>query len=216
MALILDSDEFDTIIAQKGLIHCRVKLFGKKAHGAYNWRGINAIEASARIISDLKKHKFFYKKHPLLRPPTLNIGTIKGGDKTNIVADHCEFSVDARYLPGMNPKDILADFRRIIQKEIGKFKIEIDDIQYPYEIDPAHALVKCYASSARQLKVTAQLKGSEGATVISFFKKKGIPAIATGFGAHETAHITDEFAKIETLYKGVMVLERFVKDYDRL
>ena len=52
--------------------------------------------------------------------------------------------------------------------------------------------------------------------MISFFKKKGIPAIATGFGARQTAHITDEFAEIRTLYKGARVLEQFVKDYDAL
>ena len=39
VALITDSEEFDAIIAQKGLFHCRVQIFGKKAHGAYNWRG---------------------------------------------------------------------------------------------------------------------------------------------------------------------------------
>ncbi|MBU1997517.1 MAG: M20/M25/M40 family metallo-hydrolase, partial [Candidatus Omnitrophica bacterium] len=85
-ALVLDSDEFDTIIAQKGLFHMNVQVFGKKAHGAYNWLGENAIEAAARIIAKLKKIKFKYKKHPILRPPTINIGTIKGGDKVNMVA----------------------------------------------------------------------------------------------------------------------------------
>ena len=33
LALVMDSDELDTIIAQKGLIHCRIQILGKKAHG---------------------------------------------------------------------------------------------------------------------------------------------------------------------------------------
>ncbi len=100
-ALITDSEEFDAIIAQKGLFHCRVQIFGKKAHGAYNWLGVNAIEIAARVIGRLKKHQFKYKKHPLLVPPTKNIGTIRGGDKVNMVADFCEFALDIRFMPGM-------------------------------------------------------------------------------------------------------------------
>ena len=96
-ALVLDSDEFYSIIAQKGLIHARVQIFGKKSHGAYNWRGINAIELATEIIQDLKTYKFKYKKHKLLRPPTVNIGTITGGDKVNMVADFCEFTLDFRF-----------------------------------------------------------------------------------------------------------------------
>ncbi len=216
MALILDSDEFDTIIAQKGLIHARIQIFGKKAHGAYNWRGINAIEVAAKIITDIKKHRFSFHKHAFLRSPTVNIGVIKGGDKTNIVADFCEFSIDIRYLPGTSPFSVLKDVRGIIRRETKQYKISIDDIQYPYEIEKDHLLVKLYASAAHKLKVKAILKGSEGATVISFFKKRKIPAIATGYGAHNTAHITDEYAKISTLYQGAKVLEQFIKDYDAL
>ena len=215
-ALIMDSDEFRAIVAQKGLIHCRVKIFGKKAHGAYNWRGINAIEQAARIINRLKEHKFKYKKHSLLHGPTVNIGTIKGGDKVNIVADFCEFSADFRYLPGTNPKEILKELKHAIEQETKKYKIEIDDLQYPYEIDKDHPLVKTYVSTSRKMGFDAKLMGSEGATVISFFKKKGIPAIATGYGSSGTAHITDEYVRLSDLYHGSRVLEKFVKDYDKI
>jgi len=37
------------------------------------------------------------------------------------------------------------------------------------------------------MKIKPKLTGSEGATVISFFKKAGIPAFATGFAADGTA-----------------------------
>jgi len=216
VALILDSDDFNTIVAQKGLIHFRVKIIGKKAHGAYNWRGINAIENAACVINELKTHQFRFRKHDFLRPPTMNIGTIQGGDKVNIVADHCEFSVDIRYLPGMDPQGILREVKNVIQKYTRKYSLEIDDIQYPYEISRNHPLVETYVHSAKKLGVTAHLKGSEGATVISFFKKKNIPAMATGYGASHTAHSTDEYAKVETLYQGAKVLEQFLRDYDSI
>ncbi len=213
-AIILDSDEFDTIIAQKGLIHARIKIFGKKAHGAYNWRGVNAIEQAAKVISRLKNHKFRYTKHSLMRGPTVNIGTITGGEKVNMVADFCEFSLDVRYLPGMNPKKILREIRLLVCKDTRKFKIEADAIQHPYEMDPKHAMVNAYIQTALKMKAKAQVKGCEGATVITFFKNKGIPAFATGFGTHGTAHTNDEFAKINILIKGARILEEFLKKFD--
>ncbi|MDZ4241313.1 MAG: M20/M25/M40 family metallo-hydrolase, partial [Candidatus Omnitrophota bacterium] len=214
VALILDSDEFNSIITQKGLIHMRVQIFGKKAHGAYNWRGTNAIEIASRVINDLKAYRFKFLPHPMLHAPTINIGVIKGGDKVNMVADFCEFAVDVRYLPGMTSGPLLNDIKKLIRRHAKRFRIEIDDLQQPYAMDPEHPFVKTYVQSARKLGLRAPLKGSEGATVITFFKKHGIPAFATGYGAEGTYHTTDEYAEIGTLYRGTQLLERFLKDYD--
>lgn len=215
-AVIMDSDEFNTIIAQKGLIHLRVQIFGKKAHGAYNWQGVNAIELAMKVIARLKSHRFIYKKHPLLHAPTVNIGTVRGGDKVNMVADFCEFSADFRYLPGTDPKKILSHLKDMIEAEAGKYKIIIDDLQYPYEIDRNHVLVKTFAATCAKMGYKAKLQGSEGATVISFFKKAGIPAIATGFAKSGTAHITDEYVVADDLYRGSKVLEAFLKEHGRI
>ena len=215
LALVLDSDEFDTIIAQKGLLHSRIQIFGKKAHGAYNWRGVSAIEIAAKVINKLKALKWQYKKHPLLHGPTMNVGVIKGGDKVNMVADFCEFALDTRFLPGMDPRKVLDRIKSVIRSETKKFKVLIDDLQLPYEIDSRHPIVQTYVKTAYKMGCRAHLKGSEGATVITFFKKHNIPAFATGFGTHGTAHTTDEYVKIEPLYRGTKVLEAFIKAYDQ-
>ncbi len=214
VALITDSEEFDCIIAQKGLFHSRIQIFGKKAHGAYNWRGVNAIEIASRIINRLLAHQFKFKKHPLLVPPTKNIGTIKGGDKVNMVADFCEFALDIRFMPGMTADLVLKEVKRIIEKETKNYKIVIDDAQKPYSIDPKHPFVKTYVDVCRKMGVTAKLTGSQGATVISFFQDYNIPAFSTGWGAHGVIHANDEYALIKTLHKGAQVLEEYLKEYD--
>jgi succinyl-diaminopimelate desuccinylase len=215
VALITDSEEFDCIIAQKGLFHCRVQIFGKKAHGAYNWRGINAIEIATRVIGRLLAHQFKFKKHPLLVPPTKNIGTIRGGDKVNMVADFCEFALDIRFMPGMTAAGVLREVKQIVAKETKKFKIIIDDSQKPYQVDPKHPFVKTYVDVCRKMGITAELKGSQGATVITFFQDYGIPAFSTGWGAHGVIHANDEYAEISTLYNGARVLEAYLKQYDK-
>jgi len=240
-AVVLDSDDFEIIVTQKGLVHLKVKIQGVRAHGAYPWQGINAIDIAIDILKELKTHKFFYTKNKprpsfntisnfkegrgkYLRPPTLNIGTIKGGDKVNVVADWCEFELDFRFLPGMSEREILKELKNIIQRHTQKFsrhsgiplkagKIEIEGIQKPYRIDEGHPLAMSLAQTIRNAGLRPVIKGSEGATTITFFQNKNIPAIATGFGSQGCAHSADEYVKINNLYKGAMVLEEFLKNY---
>lgn len=210
-AVVLDSDAFNIITAQKGLIHFKVQVSGRKAHGAYPDRGINAIDRAVELIRILKKISFKHQRHHLLKPPTVNIGTIRGGDKVNMVADYCEFEVDLRFLPGMKAQKILSQIRRAFDKTAFDYKICVGDIQQPYEIDEKHPLVDCLKRAASGIVKKSKIKGSEGATVIAFFEKKKIPAIATGYGSRGCAHATDEYVRTEDLYRGAKILERFIK-----
>jgi succinyl-diaminopimelate desuccinylase len=223
-ALILDADEFNIIITQKGLLHLKVKIQGKRAHGAYPWLGINAIDIAINILNDLKVYKINRLKNKYLKPATMNIGTIRGGDKVNVVADWCEFELDFRFLPGNSAEEILKYLKSVIHKYTSKFsrhggipqnagKIEIESIQKPYYIEKNHALVNYLIKAMQELKIKPQIKGSEGATVITLFQNKNIPAIATGFGKEGCAHSVDEYIGIESLHKGALVLERFLKLY---
>ncbi|MFH0771516.1 MAG: M20 family metallopeptidase [Candidatus Omnitrophota bacterium] len=214
-ALVLDSDEFNIISAQKGLIHFKVKVCGRKAHGAYPERGINAIDKAIVLIEALKKTRLTFSRHQFLKPPTINIGTIHGGDKVNMVADWCEFEVDLRFLPGMEARKILSEIRKSFDKKYKGYQIQVDDIQTPYEIEGSHPLVRSLKDAARGIVEKSCVKGSEGATVITFFKKKNIPAVATGYGSSGCAHATNEYARINDLYKGALVLERFIKIFDK-
>lgn len=212
-ALILDAQEFNIIIAQKGLIHLKIKIQGKKAHGAYPWQGENAIDIAINIIKDIEKYRFRYKPNPLLRAPTVNIGTIHGGDKVNMVSDWCEFELDLRFLPGMSEEKTLQIIKNIVRSYTRKFKIEIEGMQKPYEINKRHPLVKYLIRAAEDFRINAKVSGSEGATTITFFQEKNIPAVAFGFASRGCAHITDEYININNLYYGAKVLERFLKIY---
>jgi acetylornithine deacetylase/succinyl-diaminopimelate desuccinylase family protein len=212
-ALILDAQEYNIIIAQKGLIHLKVKIQGQKAHGAYPWQGENAIDIAMNIIKDIEKYNFRYKHHPLLRAPTVNVGTIHGGDKVNIVSDWCEFELDLRFLPGTPAGNVLKAVKNTIRRYTHKFKIEIEGVQKPYEIDKEHPLVKYLANAAKSLKIKPRISGSEGATTVTFFQKAGTPAVAFGVGSGGCAHTSDEYVTISNLYHGARILERFLKTF---
>ncbi|MFH0877463.1 MAG: M20/M25/M40 family metallo-hydrolase, partial [Candidatus Omnitrophota bacterium] len=114
-----------------------------------------------------------------------------------------------RFLPGMKADVILSGVRKAFDKTGVRYRLEIQDIQQPYEISRNHPLV-------RALKVTCsgrrcRIQGSEGATVITFFKKKNIPAVATGYGSSGCAHATDEYVAVADIARGALALERFLK-----
>ncbi len=209
-ALVLDADDFRVIIAQKGLIHLKVKLRGKKAHGAYPERGINAIDAAIYILHELKSRKQQFMQNRYLKPPTINIGTIRGGDRVNVVADWCEFELDFRYLPGQQPKAIISELKNIIGRYCSKFEVEMHSIQKDYSLAETHPLVRGFSDSLRKFNIVPKLSGSEGATVITFFQDKHIPALASGFGVDGCAHAVDEYVTVSNLCKGAKILEWFL------
>ncbi len=213
-ALVLDADDFEIVVTQKGLFQVKVIIHGKRAHGAYPWEGVNAINIAVNILRELSGLNFGKRlKNKYLRGPTMNIGRIKGGDQVNVVSDFCEFELDFRFLPGQSYKTIEAKLKQVISKYSKKFEIEIIGSQSPYVIDEKHPLADNLVKVYKRMKLPANMSGSEGATTITFFQDKGIPAVATGFGAKGRAHTINEYAEVENLYKGACALEEYLKSY---
>jgi len=214
-ALILDADDFDIIVAQKGLLHIKISITGKSAHGAYPQRGINAIDLAAKFINEIKKIKLPFKKHKYLRPPTINIGKIRGGDKVNMVADWCEFECDIRYLPGSDSSAIIKMIREKLSSITDKYKIQVLAKQNPYEVDQDTKLMQSLKRASLDTVGFCHFTGSEGATVMTFFQKYNIACVATGFGSKNNAHSANESVSIENLIKGCKFLTNFLLNFDQ-
>jgi succinyl-diaminopimelate desuccinylase len=213
-AVVLDADDFNIIVAQKGLLHLRVELFGKEAHGAYPERGLNAVEKGVYILKEISEKKFSFKPHLLLKKPTLNIGRFVGGDKVNIVAGYAFFELDIRYLPSMKQKDIISDIERIIKKHKIKYRLKILAQQGPMEINKNLLSIKILREVLRKNRIKSYLKPSFGATVINFLEEQGIRSFAFGFGSKSQAHARNEYVKVNNLYKGVKILMDYLLQFD--
>lgn len=214
--LVLDANDFSIIIAQKGLLHIKVEVFGKEAHGAYPHRGKNAVEKAIDIAKEIKDTLFKegWPRHHLLKKPTLNIGKFHGGEKVNIVPRYCCFEMDIRWLPKMDEKAILSRIRKIIKKAAVPYKLKVIAQQKPIEVDKNSFLIKTMKEVLRKEKIFSPIKASFGATVINFLADKGIESFAFGFGSGGTAHSQDEYIKITNLTRGVKVLEEYLKRID--
>ncbi|MGE5233804.1 MAG: M20 family metallopeptidase [Acidobacteriota bacterium] len=90
-------------LGHKGLEWLEIEFLGQAAHGGTPQAGINAIAAAARFVVALEAElgpRLAARAHPLLGPPTINCGTIHGGDQPSTVAAACRLQVDRRGVPG--------------------------------------------------------------------------------------------------------------------
>jgi len=112
-------------IAHKGVIWLDAQADGVAAHGSMPDKGVNAIYKAARAILRLQAFSFPIPQNPILGAPTLNIGTISGGNAINIVPEHVMFAVDIRTIPGQSHaaiyrqvEDCLGDDARISNRRL--------------------------------------------------------------------------------------------------
>lgn len=81
----------DIVSSRKGIMSLAVTVHGRAAHaGVEPEKGRSAILEAARIVTDLHALK---GRWPGV---TVNVGTIEGGTRPNVVADRCRIGVDVR------------------------------------------------------------------------------------------------------------------------
>lgn len=202
-------------LAHKGIEWIKIETKGKPAHGSTPQEGISAITHMACVIRILEEElipRLKEKKHPLLGSPTLNIGTIKGGDKPNIVPESCFIQVDRRWVPGESIDSILDEIQAGLDKvsnEVPDLAVsftrmkELADVYHgPFEISEGHELVNIVREAVKKWsKDEPELVGLDYWTDGALAKRAGIPTVIFGPGAAAQAHTKDEFVKTNFLAK---------------
>lgn len=116
-AIVGEPTENRPCLGHKGLEWLEVELVGRAAHGGTPTRGINAIGAAARFV-DLVRLKLepqlATRTHPLLGRPTINFGTVRGGDQPSTVAARCTLALDRRSVPGETPASVVRELEVLL------------------------------------------------------------------------------------------------------
>lgn len=63
---------------------------GKSCHGSSPWRGSDAISCAASVIQEL--HSIVTRVNDIREPIVINVGTIQGGERFNVVAGEVEIN----------------------------------------------------------------------------------------------------------------------------
>ncbi len=200
-------------VAEKGVINIDLKVLGRSAHASTPWDGANAIDGMTAVLDRLKKyfHEHLEEKtHALTPPPSMNTGMIKGGVKSNMVAEQCEAVVDMRPIPGMDTDQLSDDLQKVLdeyQEQQGDLTLEssIRVLGRPFETDPEEKMVNKCREAVRFLDSDDEITGYAQVSDGRFFAEKGIPTVILGPGEPAQAHTHDEHISVEEVIKAVKI-----------
>lgn len=214
---------YSAVNAHNGCLHFEIKTTGKSAHAALPHTGIDAIEATTKIVNALYgyRKKLAEKKSSIqgIDFPTLNIGLISGGINTNVVPDECTIRVDRRLIPEEDFVAAEAEFREIVQHavaDISGLKIEIRKILHAKSFGPVPEktpLIQALAANWQSiLKDEGELPihGVPLYTDARHFFAAGIPTIMFGVGPkvleEANGHRADENIRLSDLQTATKII----------
>jgi succinyl-diaminopimelate desuccinylase len=214
---------YSAVNAHNGCLHFEIKTTGKSAHAALPHTGIDAIEATSKIVNALYDYrKTLAEKNSSVTGidfPTLNVGLISGGINTNVVPDECTIRVDRRLIPEEDFVAAEAEFRELVHQavaEISGIKIEIRKILHAKSFGPVPEdtpLVQALAANWKSvLKEDGELPvhGVPLYTDARHFFAAGIPTIMFGVGPkvleEANGHRADENIRLTDLQAATKII----------
>ncbi len=122
-ALIGEPTGLKPVNMHKGVLFETVKLIGQSGHASNPGFGRSALEGMNAVINSLigwRDQLQQQQTNPafIVPVPTLNFGSIHGGDSPNRICGQCELRIDMRFLPGMDLGELRAGIRRTVLESI--------------------------------------------------------------------------------------------------
>ncbi|MDY0042814.1 MAG: M20 family metallopeptidase [Desulforhabdus sp.] len=209
--IIAEPTGLEICCAEKGALWLEIIMSGKAAHASSPHLGKNAIVPMAALVQSLKKWFTPPLSHPLLGVPTMNIGTIEGGFKTNVVPDRCRLTVDFRTIPGQNVTSMRQTVetltREAAELEGVEWDLRIINEREPVSTSPDDPFVQLCLKSLRGIA-----RDQSAAGAVSYYTDGAVlaPALRTpmvifGPGEAVCAHQADEWVGVESLRLAAMV-----------
>ncbi|PAE32970.1 ArgE/DapE family deacylase [Bacillus sp. 7884-1] len=220
---------YSAVNAHNGCLHFEIKTTGKSAHAALPHTGIDAIEATSKIVNALYDYrKTLAEKKSSVQGidfPTLNVGLISGGINTNVVPDECTIRVDRRLIPEEDFVAAEAEFRELVHQAvagISGIKIEIRKILHAKSFGPVPENTPLVQSLAENWKLVLNEEGElpvHGVPLYTdarHFFAAGIPTIMFGVGPkvleEANGHRADENIRLTDLQAATKIIASTLYD----
>ena len=142
--------------------------------------------------------------------PTLNLGSIHGGDNPNRICGHCSLEFDVRLTPGMHVDTVRAEISERILQITNPLDIR-------FEMIPIFTGVPAFFAKENSalLKTAEELTGCSGISVAfgtegPFLQQLGMDTIIMGPGNIDQAHQPNEYMSINMIEPCVNTLRELI------
>lgn len=197
-------------VAEKGVLWIKMRIQGKAAHGSKPENGINAIEGAMRVIPQLYTCLDQKLTSELLGKSTLNIGTILGGTKINVVPEEAIFELDYRLIPEQDSEKVIEQLKKI---DVNPCKVSftIEHNLPPLLADIKNIFIQNLRESTNN-SLIGMSYGTDAAKLIDF--KNPTPFVIFGPGNSEIIHQANEFVPLNEVYLACDLLTKtLIKTY---
>lgn len=218
LAIIGEPTSMRLVNRHKGTLAFRTTITGRDAHASLTDRGLNAIACAGEFLRFLERLAAEHRSGPFdasFDPPytTFNVGVIRGGTATNIIARHCELLWEFRPIPSIEPGALVQRIRQFLEHELllrmrSCAPEAAIDTTALYHVPPLKP-----QSASTTVEMIKALVGDDPAVGVAFgseagqFQQSGIPAIVFGPGSIEQAHQPDEYIEVAQVARCAAFME---------
>lgn len=210
------------IDGHKGIASFRVTVKGHTTHSSQTDRGVSAVEAAAKLISNVVAMREARAREAdpdcPFKPPqsTMTVNVAHGGTQANIMAGECVFDWDCRVIPGESAKDILAEFEsyaRAVEAEMraraAHCRVVIEQMSGAPPLSPS--------ADNPAADLAKSLTGLNSTGVVAYaaeagqFQEAGFSSVICGPGSIDQAHQANEFIAIDQVDQATVFLRKLIK-----
>jgi acetylornithine deacetylase/succinyl-diaminopimelate desuccinylase-like protein len=202
-AIVAEPTALQIVPAHAGLAFLSLHAVGRACHGATPEKGENAIEKLFYFVQVLRTEvSGKMEPHPLIGPPSLNLGVLRGGDAPNRVAERAEALVDIRVIPPFTTADVVQLVERsLARSEWRGISYELQKAGEALSTPTDGLLVATLKEAAAAVTGSSpSIAGLRAWTEAESFQTGlGIEAVVFGPGSVEHAHTQGEFVPLDEL-----------------
>lgn len=218
---IVEGSAYTVWQSMNGVLHMKIEVRGKSSHAAAPQRGVDAVRKMNKVLNALYEYGDTIAKRessvPGVRPPSLVVSIINGGEKANIVPDRCTVTIDRRIIPeekgDVVEQEILQILNRL-RKEDKELEISTETILLAKSSGPLpkdHILIETLVRRGTEvLGEEISVTGTSGFGDARFFWERGIPVCCYGPASKSiydnNVHGGDENIVLDDLKKSTKVL----------
>lgn len=225
---VSEGNTYDIVNALDGCLHLKVKVVGKAAHASTPQYGIDSIEKMSKVLSKLYEYRDkILARHssvPGIDHPTMVVGTVQGGVKTNVVPSECTITIDRRIIPEENAAEVEEELRNaaLSAKEADpEMNVQFERVMLADSYGPVPTgsiLIKTLQKNAAAVTgLEPKVKGLGGFGDARFYWNMArMPSVMYGAGpagyVGSNAHGPDENVDIDDLVKAAKVMALTIVD----
>lgn len=175
-AIVGETTNFTIENEAKGIVWAKISCKGKAAHGAYPWKGENAIWKMHRFLNLLEKRFPLPKQKAWVT--TANLARIETSNQTfNKIPDTCTVWLDIRYTPN-DANTIIDTLKSLLPKG---FALEINVKEPAQFVNENNQYIKLLQNvGARAIKKKVVLAQGQGSSDARHFTRVNCDAIEFG------------------------------------